>query len=70
MKYPTLPRVTLGWDLKPTIALPSDSQYILPRKAERLIHDVYYERVVKTPIGDWPTDPDTGRALEMEEPPR
>jgi hypothetical protein len=47
--------VTLGWDGNPTLEL--DSQYVLPRDAERLIYGEYYPTGT---LGEWPVDPVTG----------
>lgn len=53
--------VTLGWDFKPTIALPDNMVY--PRFVEEVLHKQYY---VNSHDG-WPRDPETGEKLPMVE---
>jgi hypothetical protein len=56
MKY-----VTLGWDRLPTIVI--DGGYVLPRKAELIIHAKYYPN---WPEETWPVDSVTNEKLPIE----
>jgi hypothetical protein len=54
------PRVTLGYDLHPTIE--NDDGTIYLRSAENYFHGEYYP---KKQSGEWPCDPDTGEQLSI-----
>ncbi len=58
----TLPKVTLGWDCRPTIEL--EGGYVLPRTVEMIINGKFYPD--KEP-GEWPCDPETGSRLDISD---
>lgn len=53
------PKVTLGWDAKPTIAI--HGGYVFPRAAEEIFHKKFY-----FPGKEWPQCPINGKELEMK----
>ena len=55
-----VPKVTMGWDMHPSIQL--EDGRIYPRSVEFIFHDKYYP---KKEAGEWPIDPATGERLLM-----